>query len=190
MNEAGKASGRGAASLKEAVLLFESRLPTHFPLLPSYVCNQSNSRPLHQQFNAASTEYYRVTKNRLDTYPLAAQLDSCHCPEDISNVLRSQAHAFSKFHEDDEKLMKWLTPTINILCTLSDTLGEAITLVSWLILSSWLFTDIGASAIFTREDDLYRYCCPTWRESPHVPCIVSCDMELSLAGRERCCIEP
>jgi hypothetical protein len=140
-------------------------------------------------FNAASTEYCRVTKNRLDTHPLAAQLDSCHGPEDIS-ILRTQAQAFSKLHEADEKLMKWLTPTINILCALSDTLGEAIALVSCLILSSWLFTDIGTSAIFAREDDLYRYCCPTWCKSPLVPCIVSCDMELSLAGLEGCCIEP
>ncbi|KAH9985048.1 hypothetical protein BJV74DRAFT_580184 [Russula compacta] len=79
-------------------------------------------------FIAASNEYQRVTRKRLDTHPFAAQLDSCHSPEDFSGLLRTQAQAFSKSHDADEKLMKWLTPTINILFTLSDTLGEAIAL--------------------------------------------------------------
>ena len=81
-------------------------------------------------FVAASNEYRRVTRRRLDTHPFASQLDSCQSPEDFSGLLRTQAQAFINSHEADEKLMKRLTPTINILFTLSDTLGEAIALVS------------------------------------------------------------
>jgi hypothetical protein len=77
-------------------------------------------------FNAALNEYQRLTGKRLDTHPFAAQLDTCQNPEAISNLLRTQAQAFSKFREGDERLMAWLDPTINILFTFSGTLGEGI----------------------------------------------------------------
>ena len=84
-------------------------------------------------FNAALNEYKRLTGKRLDTHPFAAQLESCQNPETVSDVLRTQAQAFSKFREGDEKLMAWLNPTIHILSAFSDTLGEGISLVSNLV---------------------------------------------------------
>ena len=84
-------------------------------------------------FNAASVEYQTLTGKSLDTHPFAAQLDNCLTPEAISNVLRTQAQAFSKFREGDERLMAWLDPTIHILVTFSNTLGEGIGLVSDLV---------------------------------------------------------
>jgi fungal STAND N-terminal Goodbye domain len=81
-------------------------------------------------FNAALNEYQMLTGKSLDNHPFAAQLDSCQNPEAISNVLRTQAEAFSKFRKGDERLMAWLDPTIHILFTFSDTLGEGIGLVS------------------------------------------------------------
>ena len=81
-------------------------------------------------FNAASIEYQTVTGNRLDTHPFAAQLDTCDSPNAISDLLRAQAQAFSKFRKSDEKLMAWLDPTVHILFTFSATLGEGIGLVS------------------------------------------------------------
>ena len=81
-------------------------------------------------FNVALTEYQRLTGKSLDNHPFAAQLDTCKTPEAISNVLRTQAQAFSKFHEGDERLMAWLDPTISILLMFSDTIGEGISLVS------------------------------------------------------------
>ena len=84
-------------------------------------------------FNAASTEYARVTRKRLDTHPLAAQLDACDSPNAVSDLLRTQAQAFSKFRNGDEKLMAVLDPTVHILFTFSATLGEGIGLVSPLV---------------------------------------------------------
>jgi hypothetical protein len=84
-------------------------------------------------FNAASIEYQTLTGKRLDTHPFAAQLDNCQNPEAISNILRTQAKAFSKYRKGDERLMAWLDPTINILFTFSATLGEGIGLVSSLV---------------------------------------------------------
>ena len=84
-------------------------------------------------FNAASTEYHRVTGNRLDTHPFAAQPDACESPKAVSDLLRTQAQAFSKFRKGDNKLMACLGPTVHILFTFSATLGEVISLVScWL----------------------------------------------------------
>jgi hypothetical protein len=84
-------------------------------------------------FNAASTEYTRVTGKRLDTHPFAAQLDPCDSPIAVSDLLHSQAQAFSKFRKGDEKLMAVLDPTVHILFAFSATLGEGIGLVSLLV---------------------------------------------------------
>jgi hypothetical protein len=81
-------------------------------------------------FNAAIIEYQTLTGEPLDTHPFATQLDTCQNPEDVSDLFRTQARAFSKFCKGDEKLMAWLDPTIHILLTFSDTLGEGICLVS------------------------------------------------------------
>ena len=110
-------------------------------------------------FNAAEAEYQKITRKQLDTHPLASKLDTCHSPEDISNLLQNQAQAFSKFHEGSEKLMRWLEPTVNILFAFSDTLGEGIALVGSLIHSVWVFSDTLFLAILPRENDLYWYRC-------------------------------
>jgi hypothetical protein len=93
-------------------------------------------------FNVASIEYQRVTRKRLDTHPFAAQLDTCHAPKAVSDLLRAQAQAFSSFRKGDDRLMAWLDPIVNILFTFSATLGEGISLVSPLNLFGIMMTDI------------------------------------------------
>jgi len=90
----------------------------------------SSTNTLTTIFNAASTEYYRVTRKRLDTHPFAALLDTCNTPEAVLNIFRTQAQAFSKFREGDERLMAWLDPIVHILFVVSGTLGEGAGLVS------------------------------------------------------------
>jgi len=80
-------------------------------------------------FNAASNEYQRVTGKRLDTHPFATQLDTCHSPEAISNVFRTQGRVLGTIWRDNEKLMAWLDPVVHILFTFSGTIGEGIGLV-------------------------------------------------------------
>jgi hypothetical protein len=84
-------------------------------------------------FDAALTEYQRVTGKHLDTHRFATQFDTCDSPEAVSNVLRTQAQAFSKFRQGDEKLMAWLNPIVHILFVFSGTLGEGIGLVCRLV---------------------------------------------------------
>jgi hypothetical protein len=138
-------------------------------------------------FNAASAEYHRLTGKSLDTHPFAAQLDTCQTADAISNILRTQAQAFAKFCEGDERLMTWLDPTIHILLTFSDTLGEGIGLVSNLVC---LHTSVDiqfqafspAKTIFTGISALLGVC------SSASPYRGSHDMQL--LGCEGCCGEP
>jgi hypothetical protein len=81
-------------------------------------------------FDAASNEYKKLTKHDLHTHPFAAVLDTCDSPEAVLNVFRDQACAFDEFCRGDDRLMKWLNPTVNIISTFSATLGEGIALVS------------------------------------------------------------
>jgi len=116
-------------------------------------------------FSAASIEYHRVTGKDLNTHPFAVELDACHNPEAVSNLLRTQVQAFSRFHKGDEKLMLWLSPTVHILSTFSATLGEGIGLVSHFVSVMSLISDISLSAILACEDNLCRYWCSFHGES-------------------------
>jgi hypothetical protein len=80
--------------------------------------------------DAASDEYRKLTKQDLRTHPFAAVLRTCDSPDTVLNVFRGQACAFDEFCKGDDNLMKWLNPIVNILFTLSGTLGEGIALVS------------------------------------------------------------
>jgi hypothetical protein len=115
-------------------------------------------------FNAASTEYHRVTGKRLDTHPFAALFDTCNTTEAILNIFRTQAQAFSRSRKGDERLMAWLDPMVHILFVFG-TLGEGIGLVSLPVHPLRLFPKTWFSAIHTRQNDLYRHRCSSWGES-------------------------
>ena len=140
-------------------------------------------------FNAAINEYKTLTGKRLDTHPFAAQLESCQNPEAVSDVLRTQAQAFSKFSEGDEKLMAWLNPTILILSTFSDTLGEGISLVSNLV---YLYMTVLGRPVLRPSHLRKRYSLGSVffleYDFPPVPFVFSHDIQIS--GRKGCCSEP
>ena len=113
-------------------------------------------------FEAAQSEYQRITKKSLDTHPFAKKLQHCNNPEAVSNVFQTQAEVFSKSCKGDEKVMALLDPTIHILSTFSETLGEGIGLVRHSIRSARSFLNAWSSAILTRKNYFHRYRC-----SPH-----------------------
>ena len=125
-----------SSRLPQLILILDSRT-SQLPLATLMSATNQTAGPSTDNFsaifNVASAEYQRLTGKSLDTHPFAAQLDTCKNPEAISNVLRTQAKAFSKFREGDERLMTWLDPTVHILLKISDTLGEGIGLVSNLV---------------------------------------------------------
>jgi hypothetical protein len=82
-------------------------------------------------FNNALKEYERRTKKDLLAHPLAAQLQDCNSPSAILTVLRQQVPGLDQSSSNDDRWTKWLDPTVNVLHTLSDTLGEGVSLVSF-----------------------------------------------------------
>ena len=82
-------------------------------------------------FEAASNKYKTLTGQDLRTHPLAAELESHNnSPDSVLGVFQKQAQALDKFRSGDDKLMKYLTPIVNILFTFSTTAGADIGLVS------------------------------------------------------------
>ena len=81
-------------------------------------------------FDAALDTYKRKTKEDLASHPLLPSLQSCDSPEAILTVLREQIPTFSRSQISDDKLTKWVTPTVNVLYSFSATLGQGIGLVN------------------------------------------------------------
>ena len=80
-------------------------------------------------FNAALKSYKRKTKMDLTSHPLLPGLQSCDSPEAILTVLRHQIPAFKQSQNGDDRLTKWVSPTVNVLYAFSATLGQGIGLV-------------------------------------------------------------
>jgi hypothetical protein len=78
---------------------------------------------------AALEEYTKKTKKDIASHPLAAELKSCESTSSILAILRAQVQTFDKSQSVDEKLTKWLDPTVNVLFAFSAILGDAVGLV-------------------------------------------------------------
>ena len=62
-------------------------------------------------------------KNDLLAHPLAAQLQACDSPSAVLALIHQQVE------RADERLKKWLNPTVNVLYTFSATLGGGVGMV-------------------------------------------------------------
>ena len=91
----------------------------------------SLSRAYHFQLiiNNALRAYEKRTKKDLLSHPLATQLQTCNSPGDILAVLHQQVQGLDLSRSADDRWTRWLDPTVNVLYTLSETLGEGVSLV-------------------------------------------------------------
>ena len=80
-------------------------------------------------FKEALEEYEKKTKKDIASHPLAAQLKSCDSASAILAILRAQVQASDKSQSADERLTKWLDPTVNVLYAFSAIVGDAVGLV-------------------------------------------------------------
>ncbi|KAH9019311.1 hypothetical protein EDB83DRAFT_2556005 [Lactarius deliciosus] len=94
---------------------------------PSTASSSSNFQAI---FYASIKEYEKKTKKELLTHPLMAQLQTCNSPTDILAVLRTQVQQFEQSTSGDDKLTKWLNPTVNVLYAFSAAVGEGVGLAS------------------------------------------------------------
>ena len=91
--------------------------------IPSASTSASNFQYI---FNAAVKKYRKKTKKDLLSHPLAAQLQACKTSSDILAVLQDEVRKFEQSRGADERLSRWLNPTINVLYALSATLGGVV----------------------------------------------------------------
>jgi len=77
-------------------------------------------------FNNALETYKKRTKNDLLTHPLVGQLQNC---TSSSAVLALIHHQVQGLQRDDDRLTKWIDPTVRVLHAFSGTLGDGVSLV-------------------------------------------------------------
>ncbi|KAH9036410.1 hypothetical protein EDB84DRAFT_1186072 [Lactarius hengduanensis] len=80
-------------------------------------------------FRSAFKAYKKRTGQDITSHPLATWLNTCDSPGAIRAVLRAQVQEFDRSRRDDERLTKWLDPTVNVLYAFSSTLAEGVGLV-------------------------------------------------------------
>ena len=81
-------------------------------------------------FQAALKSYQKQTKKDLIAHPLASQLQSCNSTAAIITVLQDKVREFDKSRSGDERLTKWLSPTVNVISAFSATVSGGVGLVS------------------------------------------------------------
>ena len=90
----------------------------------------SSSSNFQAIFVTAVKAYENRTKKDLLAHPLASQLQACDSPTSILAVLQGQVNDLNQVRESDERLTKWLGPTVNVLLSFSATIGGGVGLVS------------------------------------------------------------
>jgi hypothetical protein len=148
--------------------------PTDLHSYPSLNPHMSNTRTTSTSssnfqliFNNALKAYERRTKNDLLAHPLAAQLQDCDSHASILNILQQQVQELNRSQSSDERLTKWLDPTVKVLYTLSETLGEGVSLVCLMISKVRdLHSHTCFTGILSRESDLCRNRCPSFSVYP------------------------
>jgi hypothetical protein len=90
--------------------------------------NSTTSSSINFQliFNSALEVYKKRTKNDLLAHPLVVQLQTCTSSDTVLTLIHRQVQGLQK---DDDRLTKWLDPTVRVLLAFSDALGEGVSLV-------------------------------------------------------------
>jgi hypothetical protein len=95
---------------------------------PATTAASSESR-FQAIFQAALKSYRKQTKEDLLAHPLASQLQSCKSTTAILAILQDQVREFEKNSDGDERLTKWLGPTVNVLSAFSAAVSGGVSLV-------------------------------------------------------------
>ena len=84
-------------------------------------------------FQVALKSYQKQTMADLLAHPLASQLQSCDSTADIVAILQDQLRDLDKSRSGDERLVKWLNPTVNVLSAFSATVSGGVGMVLMLM---------------------------------------------------------
>ena len=81
-------------------------------------------------FDSALQAYKKKTGEDLPSTPLFRTLETCHSSDDVIATLRQQIPAFDQSGSSDDRLTRWLDPTVKVVNAFSATIGGAVALVS------------------------------------------------------------
>ena len=106
----------------------------HQPPAPAFVSVPQNpattsSSNIEHIFDAALKSYEKKTKNNLKDHDLFKQFEGCDSPAAILSKFQAAQFDDPSKTGSDDRLKRWLVPTLNVLCAFSDTLGEGVSLV-------------------------------------------------------------
>jgi hypothetical protein len=90
----------------------------------------SSSLNYQSIFDNAIEAYKKKTKKDLRSHPLLDKLQSCDSPDAVLSILYEQIPGFDQSRASDDKLSRWLNPTVNVLYTFSGVIGGGISLAS------------------------------------------------------------
>ena len=82
-------------------------------------------------FNASLRVYEKKTKKDLLAHPLMVQLRTCNSPTDILAVLGTQVHRFEQASSANDRLTRWLNPTVNVLYAFTTAMGAGVGMVTF-----------------------------------------------------------
>jgi hypothetical protein len=80
-------------------------------------------------FNTALEAYKKKTKKDLLAHPLSAKLQDCDSPAAILSVLEELVQQFDQRRCRNERLRSCLSPIVNVVYSISTTIGEGVGLV-------------------------------------------------------------
>ena len=79
--------------------------------------------------DVALNEYKKNTGKDLLSHPLSVELQPCDSVDSILAVLQRQANTLEQLRDGNRGLMKWISSSVNILYSISATLGDGVSLV-------------------------------------------------------------
>src|SRR5882757_7343866 len=115
--------------VRRVAFLFPNYPRFYYPPLDSSLPLMSHTHPTSTSsnfqliFDNALKAYKKRTKSDLLTHPLADRLKACDSASSIRTVLQEQVQ---ELNESQRSNTEWLNPTVNVLHTFSQTLGEGV----------------------------------------------------------------
>ena len=83
-----------------------------------------------QSIHDALKEYAEKTGIDLPSNPFAHRLETCDSVEAIVGLLEGQMKEFKEYREGNRRLINWVLPVVEVVHSLSDVIGEVVSLVS------------------------------------------------------------
>ena len=101
---------------------------TNFPTMSS---SQAPASSLHPGsiLDVALTEYKNDIGKDLLSHPLSIELQQCDSVDGILAILQRQTNALEQLRDRNRELTKWVSSSVNILCSISAILSDGVSLV-------------------------------------------------------------